>query len=317
MKHLEYSFTGKNNLWRYVVLIVLIFTATNTIGSLPISVISLIKSVSDPDVLSKIASDLNYLTDFGIDRNIMLMLVLFPFIVGLATYMFLIKPMHSKVFINTITSNGSIRWKRVIISGGVWMILMAVYLFVYIGFDPSNFVINNKSSSLVVLSVVSFLLIPFQAAFEEVIFRGYLMQGFTLLLPYRLFPVIVTSTLFALMHSLNPEVKEYGFLSVMPQYLTFGMIFGILTILDDGIEAALGAHAANNIFLCIMVTQDSSALQTSALYKQLSFHPWIELGGLIISGIVLIMVLKKIFRWNDFSILFSRVEQKQIDTQTP
>jgi len=317
MKHLEYSFTGKNNLWRYFVLMVLIFTATNTIGSLPISVISLIKSASDPDVLSKIASDLNYLTNLGIDGNTMLMLVLFPFIVGLATYIFLIKPMHSKVFMNTITGNGSIRWKRVVISGVVWMILMAVYLFVYIGIDPSNFSVNNNSSSLFILALISFLLIPFQAAFEEVIFRGYLMQAFTLMLPYRLFPVLATSILFALMHTLNPEVKEYGFLSVMPQYLTFGLIFGILTILDDGIEAALGAHAANNIFLCIMVTQDSSALQTNAFFKQQEFHPWIELGGLIISGIVLILVLKKIFRWDDFSVLFSRVEQEKIETQTP
>lgn len=317
MKHLEYSFVGKNNLWRYIVFIVLIFAATNTIGSLPISIISLIKSSYDPGVLSKIASDLNYLTNLGIDGNILLLLVLFPFIVGLATYIFLIKPMHSKHFLETITGNGSIRWNRVIISGTVWMILMAAYLFIYIGIDPSNFSVNNNSSSLFLLAIVSFLFIPFQASFEEVMFRGYMMQGFTTIIPNRLFPLAATSILFALMHTLNPEVKEYGFLSVMPQYLTFGLIFGILTILDDGIEAALGAHAANNIFLCIMVTQDSSALQTDAFYKQHNFHPWIELGGLVISGIILILVLKKIFRWRGFSILYSRVEQKHIGIQTP
>ena len=70
----------------------------------------------------------------------------------------------------------------------------------------------------------------------------------------RWFPLIMTSILFGLMHGLNPEVKEFGLLTMMPQYILFGLIFGIITILDDGIEAAMGAHAANNIFLCIMVT---------------------------------------------------------------
>ena len=102
------------------------------------------------------------------------------------------------------------------------------------------------------------------------------MQGFTALLRNRLFPLIMTSLLFALMHGLNPEVKEYGFLTMMPQYILFGLIFGIITILDDGVEAAIGAHTANNAFLCIMVTTKSSALQTAALYEQYSIHPWIE-----------------------------------------
>ena len=57
----------------------------------------------------------------------------------------------------------------------------------------------------------------------------------------------------------------------MPQYIVFGLIFGIITILDDGIEAAMGAHAANNIFLCIMVTNESSALQTPALYDSAQY----------------------------------------------
>ena len=78
---------------------------------------------------------------------------------------------------------------------------------------------------------------------------------------------MMTSVLFGLMHAFNPEVEEFGFFTMMPQYILFGLIFGIVTILDDGIEAAIGAHAANNIFLCIMVTHNSSALQTPAVYR--------------------------------------------------
>jgi hypothetical protein len=158
--------------------------------------------------------------------------------------------------------------------------------------------------------VVSILFIPFQAAFEEVIFRGYLMQGFAALLRNRWFPLIMTSVLFGLLHTFNPEVKEFGFLTMMPQYIVFGLIFGCITILDDGIEATMGAHAANNIFLCIMVTSESSALQTPSLYQQNNIHPWTEFSALLTSGIVFILILKTIFGWGSFSLLFKKIPGK-------
>jgi hypothetical protein len=164
---------------------------------------------------------------------------------------------------------------------------------------------------------VALLFIPFQAAFEEVLFRGYLMQGFTLILRNRLFPVIMTSVLFALLHSLNPEVKEHGFWTMMPQYITFGLIFGIITILDDGIESAIGAHAANNIFLCIMITNKSSALQTPALYEQHTIHPWAEFWVLIITGIIFVLILKLILKWEGFSVIFKPVKRPENDCQRP
>jgi membrane protease YdiL (CAAX protease family) len=95
---------------------------------------------------------------------------------------------------------------------------------------------------------------------------------------------------------------------MMPQYIAFGLIFGIITILDDGIEAAMGAHTANNIFLCIMVTNRSSALQTHAFYEQYKIHPWSEFSALVITGIVFILILKMIFKWERFSLLFKKIQ---------
>jgi hypothetical protein len=133
------------------------------------------------------------------------------------------------------------------------------------------------------------------------------MQGFSALIKNRFFPLIMTSVLFGLMHSFNPEVKKFGFLTMIPQYVIFGMIFGIITILDDGIEASMGAHAANNVFLCIMVTNDSSALQTPALYEQFNIHPWTEFAALILMGILFIFILRMIFKWERFSLLFEKI----------
>jgi membrane protease YdiL (CAAX protease family) len=308
MNHLEATFNGKNSLWRYVVMIFAVIVASNTIGAIPLLISMAIKSVSNPEIFSQLSANPNDYSVLGLDQNILLIMMLFPFIAGLAVFILLVKPLNNRSLKMTINGTSKIRWDRFFISGSVWLVISGLYLFFYMKFDPSNFELNNKTISLLTLSLISVLLIPFQAAFEEVLFRGYLMQGLTAVIKFRWFPLIITSLLFALMHGLNPEVAEFGFLTMMPQYLVFGLIFGIITILDDGIEAAMGAHAANNIFLCIMVTNKASALQTPALYEQINIFPWTEFAGLLFSGIIFILILKYFFKWESFKPLFGKVE---------
>jgi uncharacterized protein len=307
MNHLESTFSGKNSFWRYIVMIAVVLIVSNTIGAIPLLIALLLKSLSNPAVFSLLAANPNDYSVLGLDPNTLLVMMLFPFIAGLGAFILLIKPLNNRSLKNTINGTGVIRWNRFFISGSVWLLLSAVYLFIYLKVDPSNFTLNNRTTSLILLSLISLLLIPFQAAFEEVLFRGYLMQGFASILKNRWFPLVMTSIFFGLMHAFNPEVKEYGFLTMIPQYIVFGLIFGIITIMDDGIEASMGAHTANNIFLCIMVTNKSSALQTPALYEQFNISPWTEFAGLVATGILFILILKAIFKWKDFSVLFKKI----------
>jgi hypothetical protein len=307
MNHLESTFTGKNSFWRYIVMFAVVLIVSNTIGAIPLLIATLIKSFSNPAVFTQLAANPNDFSVIGLNPNVGFVMMLFPFIAGLIAFILLVKPLNNRTLKMTINGTGKVRWNRFFISGGVWLILSAFYLFFYLKLDPANFTLNNKTASLIILSIVSVLFIPFQAAFEEVLFRGYLMQGFAALVKNRWFPIVMTSILFGLMHAFNPEVKEFGFFTMIPQYVVFGMIFGIITILDDGIESAMGAHTANNIFLCIMVTNRSSALQTQALYEQINIHPWTEFAALVVTGIVFIMILKLIFKWERFSLLFRKI----------
>jgi membrane protease YdiL (CAAX protease family) len=317
MNHLESSFTGRNSLWRYIVMFASVLIASNTIGAIPLIIAYAIKTASDPGVVTQIAANPNDLSVLGLDPNLGLFMMLFPFIAGLAAFILLVKPLNQRTFKMIINGTGTIRWNRFFISALIWFIISAAYLFIYLKVDPANFTLNNTSGTLIILAVISILLIPFQAAFEEVLFRGYLMQGFAVMLRNRWFPLLMTSVLFGLMHAFNPEVKDFGFFTMMPQYILFGLIFGVTTILDDGIEAAMGAHTANNIFLCIMVTNESSALQTPAVYEQQNVYPWTEFTALLVTGIIFVFILKMIFRWKDFSPLFGEVEAVKPETQTP
>jgi len=285
-------------------MLVAILAASNTIGSIPL----LVSMFNNPAAIGELSANPNDLSPLGLGPVTAFIFMLIPFVVGLAAFILLIRPLNGKHIMTVINGQGSFRWDRFFISAGVWMIVSIIYLFVNMKADPGNFSLNNFSSTLVPLIIFSIILIPFQAAFEEIIFRGYLMQGFTVISHNRMFPLIMTSVLFGLMHSLNPEVDEFGFLTMIPQYIVFGLIFGIITILDDGVESAIGIHAANNAFLCIAVTHKSSALQTPAIWEQHTIHPWTEFVSMVIMGIVTILILKQIFKRWDLRLLASAVE---------
>jgi hypothetical protein len=103
---------------------------------------------------------------------------------------------------------------------------------------------------------------------------------------------------------------------MMPQYILFGLLFGITTILDDGIEIALGAHTANNVFNSIMVTSSSSVLQTPALYVQQKIYPWVDFYGLIVSALVFFIIMKIIYKWDDITLLWQKVIKEEEVVQT-
>ena len=47
--------------------------------------------------------------------------------------------------------------------------------------------------------------------------------------------IIIPGVLFGLMHIANPEVKEYGFWLTIPQYVMFGLFFGLIITICIGL----------------------------------------------------------------------------------
>lgn len=302
MKHLEAVFTGRNSFWRYIILIVSVFVVAMSIGSLPMYIAVLFAKDSNPGVAEQLAANPYDLTVLGVDQITGMALQLVTFLAAFFALAMLVRPLHERSFMMTINGADTFRWNRFLIAALVWILVSAIYLFVYMGINPDNFSLNNTTISLLKLGIVALILIPFQAGFEELLFRGYLMQGLFRIVPRRWFPLIITSLVFGLMHSYNPEVMDYGFLTMMPHYLMFGFVFGVIAILDDGIEAAMGAHAANNFFLTVMVTHKSSALQTPAVFEMIEFSPWFEFAGGVVMTLVIIIILGRVFRW-DYRLL--------------
>lgn len=298
-------FRGKNAFWRYFVGVVAPFIAANVIGALPLAAVIITRTLEGSPMPQK-----GGMPDFeamGINLNVGFVLNIIPFLLGLLTIILLVKPLHNRSFQTVVNGGRKTRWGRVFMAALVWIVVSAVWMIYSLKSDPGNFRINNTSTSLIVLTILALTLIPFQAAFEEILFRGYLMQGFAVLARNRWIPIVVTSLLFGLMHGLNPEVQQYGFLTMMPQYIFFGLVFAVLTMFDDGIEMAIGAHAANNIFLSVLITHDDMALQTPALYEQVQIYPWKEFAGLVVMSVVFLVIMAIICRWKDIRKLYARI----------
>ena len=294
MNHLESALGKKNNWWRYLVMFLTVFFVANFIGVIPLIVTMLIKgngSIASADI-----------SQSGLDKNLMFALMIIPFIVSLLFFIWMIKPLHGQPFKAVINGTNKVRWKRFFYSFLVWFIIMAVYLAVDISLNGDNFTFNFSIEKFVPLLLIAFLMVPFQTTFEEVMFRGYLSQGVAVWTRNRIWVILIPAFLFGLMHIMNPEVEEYGFWLTMPQYILMGLAFGLVTVLDDGIEVAMGAHASNNIFLSVFVTFKGSVLDTPALFVQKEINPLKDLIMLIIFLTVFVIVLYKKYNWN-FNIL--------------
>ncbi len=306
MKHLERALDHQNQFWKYLINIVVGFVAANFIGSLPLIAIILYKSYQSGGNISPNPNNVADLTPYGISSNVGLILLMIPMVFSLITTVLLLKPLHKRTFSEVVNGTKKIRWDRFFYAAGIWTILMLIYLIIDYSLDPSNFVLQFNLTEFIFLVIISFLFIPLQTTYEELVFRGYLGQAIGAWTKNRWLVIIIPSILFALMHSANPEVKEFGFWAVMPQYLIFGLIFGLLMVLSDGIELSMGVHAANNIFYSLFVTNASSVLQTPAVFNQQHVDANRETLILTILGIILVAVFMKKYKF-DFSILNKKI----------
>ena len=305
---LEKVYEGKNDIGRWIAVIVILLIITQLVGGIPLGIMIFLKMSDNPD-LEPNPENLMDLSAYDISPITGLALMIIPFVLGLITLLLLMKPIHERPMLSVITGHSSFRWKKFFWGAGAWLLLLSAYAFFASITGIQKVELQFNATSLFTLAVVSVLLLPFQTGFEEVLFRGYLMQGIAKIFKYRWIPLIITALIFGSLHFMNPEVKEYGAAIVMPQYIWFGIFFGICALMDEGLELAWGVHAINNIFLSVFFTQDSSAIQTPALFRITDFSPLFDLIALFTLSIIFIFVARRKFKWPEWHYLLEKIDK--------
>ncbi|GET32120.1 abortive infection protein [Prolixibacter bellariivorans] len=284
----------------------LLFIFAEVLGSIPFIAVMAIQAMRGVHLHYSADNPMD-LTGLGISGSFGILLAMMPFVLGFVAFVIFMKPVHQRPFQTLLTGASRFRWNRFGWAALVWFALLSAYSLVAHLTGIETFQWNFNPNGFIGLILVAIVIIPLQTGFEEVLFRGYLMQGFARLTLTRWVPLIVTTLIFGSLHFANPEVKEYGAWMVMPQYLWFGLFFGICTIMDNGLELAWGAHTINNIFGTLFVTQEASAIPTKALFSITKYSPSFDILALVAISAVFIWLAAKRYQWAKFSLLFKRI----------
>jgi len=236
-----------------------------------------------------------------LDANLLLFLILFSFFIAFLGFLIVLKKMHRQSFISVTTARTSIDIKRFffgfIFWGGVVILTVLVDYFIF----PQDYETTFQLTPFLIMFAISVIFIPIQSGLEEYLFRGYLMQGFAKLTKNRWMPLVLTSIIFGSLHIFNPEVEKLG-MGILFYYIGTGFFFGIMTLMDEGIELAVGFHVANNLLTALLVTADWTVFQTNSILKDISEPSlWPQLiAALFLMYPICLFVLARKYRWSNW-----------------
>lgn len=257
------AFSGLHSWWRVLITLVL------TVGALLLGSLGMVWRLMQSEAYRQRGLDIGNFSPevYDIQPELFVVLLLLPFVVGLLVFVGCIHWIHRRPWQSLIRGrSGSIRWQRMMISFLLWMILLSV--FELLAFWRGHVVytsIFDLERLLAGLAVVAVLL-PLQVAFEELTIRGYFHQLISKWTHRPWLAVIISSTLFAVLHLQNPEVLRFGASLMLSYYFLVGCYLAVLSVMDDGLELALGIHLATNVFGAVVVNYEGSVLPMRSLW---------------------------------------------------
>jgi uncharacterized protein len=214
------------------------------------------------------------------------------FIINTAPFLFLsigtgiaTKLLHKRAVRSLISPTLAISRQRFLVGFAVWFSLAALQTIVEFMLNPQGFSWNFEPIQWFTFLPVALLLTPIQTSAEELFFRGYLLQGWGLIVRQPILLTLVASLPFALVHFGNPEMDR-GAIWIALTYVGLAIFLTAITLRDNGLELALGVHAANNLFIVLFVNAQDSALRSPALILQtIPTEPPITFLSLLLSAI--------------------------------
>lgn len=250
---------------------------------------------------------------FGISSNIGFILMILMFVFALFALVLMLKVIHGRTLKDITRPHESIKWSKAFWAFGVWIMIGAVIELAFYFMHPDNYQFNLNLSSFIPLVLISLFLLPIQTSFEEYLFRGYFMQGLGRATGSKFIALLLTSILFGVIHCMNPEIQEYGFWTMQAYYLSAGLLLGIMTIMDDGLELALGVHAGTNIFGALILSYEGSAIQTDTLFRTNEIDPLLMVGVMVFSSVIFLFLCKRKYNWESFMKIFDEVKDQRFN----
>lgn len=244
---------GKNTHLRYIfsILITIIIFALLITGAVYIGILNGIGTYDD-SLINK--------ADLLIPNPILSLYVdLFMTIFIILGCWFSVRFILKRRFISLITPYQRINWRRVLVGFSVFFVLLFIFQGITMLFQFDNYTFNIEDwKSYLWLIIAVIVLVPIQTTSEELFFRGLLLQWLAKFTKNPIILAIIVGSIFGSLHFANPEMA-YGWIIAL-DYLFSGFILTYITAKTNSLEIAIGAHAANNMFLCLFITTENNAM---------------------------------------------------------
>jgi membrane protease YdiL (CAAX protease family) len=278
---------GNSRWWAYLLGILVILFVWFVIGSLPI-LLALGYLLMDGDPATGVDPETSMLV--GIDPLYNFLLLMASFVMLLAGIAFAVIVIHRRSLKSLVTPGKAIRWGRLGQGALLWFGLIAASSLVEALLFPGRYRLDFDPVRFIPFAIATLVLIPIQTSAEELLTRGYLLQALGLLTRNRWLLSLVVGFLFTLPHLANPEV-ELNFWAVTIYYFLFGAFLAWVTLRDNGLELALGVHAANNLFIGLLANFPGSALPTPAVFTLAEVDPVFNLVASVATAILFYLLM--------------------------
>ena len=153
-----------------------------------------------------------------------------------------------------LSVTGWLRWRLLARAAAITGVVLGVFTGVMLLVEPPTGTVPDATASsgglgrLALMLVIVLLFVPWQAAAEEVVFRGLLAQTVGSWLRHPAWAILLPLPLFVLGHDYD--------LAGMLDVAVFAAVAGYLTWRTGGLEAAIGMHVVNNVgaFILALLT---------------------------------------------------------------
>ncbi len=287
--YVEAARWGKYRGWRYVLGLVVILFAWLVVGTGASVLVAFALSGQ---------ADYSVLGPFG---KFLFVMAGFPFF--LSGVLIAVTLIHRRYPRTLVTARERIDWRRIGQGFVAWSVpacligVLGQYLFY-----PDSFSFNFDLATFALFVPLALVFTAIQTTAEELFFRGYIVQGASMISTNRVFLALVAAVVFTLPHLLNPEVSAGGWLTVFSNYfLVPGLLWTVVSLIDGTTELAIGVHFANNIGSILLFNITGSAVTTPALFTISEYHATYGALSVLVAIPIFLVIAYKVFKRDEAS----------------
>ena len=146
---------------------------------------------------------------------------IFMMLAGLALA---VKVIHRRPLLTLVTPAAGLDWRRIGQAALMWCVIAAAISAIEHALYPDRYYLSFDAGRFLPFLAFVLVLTPIQTTVEELVFRGYALQGFGLLMRRPTLVAIASTLVFTFPHLLNPEVEKHGVALMAANYFAIGML---------------------------------------------------------------------------------------------